>query len=147
MDILKDHDLIGLDSCLWIYHFEDHPTYRQWTKPILQAVSSGQCCAVISELTLLEILVQPLRLGLEEVVEKYQFSIDNFPNLTLCPVTREVTLKAAALRAKYELRTPDALIIATSIVRGASLMVTNDAQWKRVSEIEVVCLSDLSDME
>jgi len=147
MDILTNHELIGLDTCLWIYHFEDHPIYRQWTKPILQTVSSGQCCAVISELSLLEILVQPLRLGLDEVVENYKLSLDNFPNLRLCPVTREVTLEAAALRAKYGLRTPDALIIATSIVQGASLIVTNDAQWKRVSEIQVVCLNDLSEVE
>jgi predicted nucleic acid-binding protein len=144
MDILTAHDLIGLDTCLWIYHFEDHPTYQKWTKPILQAVNTGQCCGVISELTLLEILVQPLRLGLEKVVDKYKFSIDNFPNMTVCPVTREVILKGAALRAKYGLRTPDALIIATSIVQGATLMLTNDPKWKRVSEIQVICLDDLS---
>jgi len=143
MDILTNHDLIGLDTCLWIYHFEDHPTYKKWTHPILQAVNTGQCSGVISELTLLEILVQPLRLGLEEVVDNYKLSIDNFPNMIVSPVTREVILKGAALRAKYGLRTPDALIIATSIVQGATLMLTNDAKWKRVSEIQVICLDDL----
>jgi len=40
MDILTDHDLIGLDTCLWIYHFEVSPTYKKWTKPILQAVNN-----------------------------------------------------------------------------------------------------------
>jgi hypothetical protein len=39
MDILTEHDLIALDTCLWIYHFENHPIYRKWTKPILQAVN------------------------------------------------------------------------------------------------------------
>jgi len=91
----------------------------------------------------LEILVQPLKLGLEKVVDDYKYMLDNFPNMTLSPVTRDVTLQAATLRAKYKLRTPDALILATGIVQGASLMLTNDIQWKQVSEISVICLSDL----
>ncbi|RKZ41372.1 MAG: type II toxin-antitoxin system VapC family toxin [Gammaproteobacteria bacterium] len=144
MDILTDHDLIALDTCLWIYHLEDHPIYRKWTKQILQAVNSGQCCGVTSEMSLLEILVQPLSLGLEKVVDDYTHKLDNFPNMTLYPVNRDVTLQAATLRAKYKLRTPDALILATAIVQGASLMLTNDVQWKQVSEISVICLSDLS---
>ncbi len=141
-DILRDHNLIALDTCVWIYHFEDHPIYQQWTKQILQTVSSGKCAAVTSEISLLEILVHPLRLELDHVVNNYQVMLDNFPNMTLCPVNRNVTLKAAALRAKYGLRTPDSLIIATAIVEGASLIVTNDSKWKRVSEITVICLSD-----
>ncbi len=40
--------------------------------------------------------------------------------MTLYSVNRDVTLRAATLRAKYKLRTPDALILATAIVQGAS---------------------------
>ena len=71
------------------------------TKPILQAVNFGQRRAVTSEISLLEILVQPLKLGLEKVVDDYKYMLDNFPNMTLYPVTRDVTLQAATLRAKY----------------------------------------------
>ena len=111
----------------------------------IQAVNSGQCCAVSSEISLLEILVQPLRLGLNNVVNDYKNLLDNFPHLTWCSVTREVALQAATLRAKYKLRTPDALIIATGITQGATLMITNDTQWKQISEIQIICLRDLED--
>jgi len=143
MDIFKGHQLIALDTCVWIYHFENHPIYSLWTKPILQAISGGQCSAVMSEVSLLEILVQPLRLGLSETVANYQLLLDNFPNLLIYPVTRQVTLTAASLRANFGLRTPDALILATGMVQGATLMVTNDIDWKRVPKIQVVCLNDL----
>jgi uncharacterized protein len=143
MDILKNHKFIALDTCVWIYHFENHPIYSSWTRQVLHTLSTEQYSTVMSEVSMLEILVQSLRLGLSEAAKNYQVLLDNFPNLIIYPVTRQVALNAAKLRAKYNLRTPDALILATGIVQGATLMVTNDAAWKRVVEIHVVCLDDL----
>ena len=104
-----------------------------------------QCLGIDILWTFWLVTVQPLRLGLENVADDYKNLLDNFPKLTLCPITRDVTLQAAVLRAKYGLRTPDALILATWITQGATLMITNDIQWKQVSEIQIVCLKDLKE--
>jgi predicted nucleic acid-binding protein len=46
------------------------------------------------------------------------------------------------LRARYNLRTPDALQVATALVRRCEAFLTNDARLKRVTEIRVLTLDD-----
>ena len=65
--LLQSHAAVALDTSLFIYHFEDHPRYRDLTSHILRAVSKGECGAVVSELTLLELLVRPLQLERQDV--------------------------------------------------------------------------------
>jgi predicted nucleic acid-binding protein len=137
------HAVIGLDTALFIYHFEDHPRYRTLTSAILRQVSNGYCRAVVSELTLLELLVQPLRLERQDVADEYELLLADFPHLDLVPMDRAIILRAAHLRARHGLRSPDALIAATALEQSASLLITNDRQWQKLTEVEVVCLDDL----
>lgn len=141
-DLTTGHRSVALDTCVWIYHLEAHPQYVNLTADLLSTVAAGECRAIGSELTLLELLVRPLQLQREDVAEEYEALLSHFPHLALAPVSRDVLLKAAAIRAEYGLRSPDAIIIATGILRAATRLITNDRAWKRVREIEVVCLMD-----
>jgi len=141
-ELIGHHRVVALDTCVWIYHLEGHPDYRGLTTEVLTAVSTGECTAVVSELTLMELLVRPLQLGREEVADEYETLLTHFPNLSLVAIRREILLKAAVLRARYGLRTPDAVIVATGILQGATRVITNDRRWKRVERIDVVCLGD-----
>ena len=141
-ELLLSHAAAALDTSVFIYHFEDHPRYRDLTGWILRTISQGKCHAVVSELTLLELLVRPLKLERQDVADEYEALLSHFPNLELVPLSRRIVLHAATLRARYGLRTPDALILATAILQGATLVITNDRQWKRVQEIKVACLDD-----
>lgn len=143
-EALNGHRRIALDTSLWIYHLEEDPVFGRLASVVLRAVEEGRCRAVASEITLLELLVQPLRLGLTDVADEYEALLENFPHFQLAPVTRPVTLKAAALRAQHALRTPDALIVATGLVHGATLVVTNDDNWKRVEGVKILCLRDFT---
>ena len=109
---------------------------------LLRQVATGDCRGISSELTLLEIQMAPISQGRDEIAGEYEILLDNFPNLTLQPVDRSILHRAVRLRARYNLKTPDAIILATGLSLGASLAVTNDKQWKRVKGIEVVCLAD-----
>lgn len=129
-----------IDSCVWIYHFENDQRYTRAVTGVLNRVARGEWAGVVSEITLLEILTQPLRKGQPEVADSYELLLERFPHLEIHPVDREVTLRAAALRARYGMRAPDALILATGLSHGADLVVTNDRAWRRVREIEVMCL-------
>jgi predicted nucleic acid-binding protein len=141
-DLLGDHKVIALDSCVWIYHLERHPEYATLARQVLEAVEGGSCRAVSSELTLLEILVRPLQLELQDVADEYELLLSSFPNLTLEPISRDVLLQAATLRARHGLRTPDAIVSATAMVAEATLLVTNDRHFSKVPGIQVACLSD-----
>jgi predicted nucleic acid-binding protein len=140
--LLAGQSLVALDTCVWIYHLADHPDYRTLTGQILTGVSQGNCPALVSELTLMELLVRPLQLGREDIADEYETLLAHFPHLSLVPITREILIKAATIRASYRLRTPDAIITASAIIQGATRIITNDSQWKRLEEVDVICLAD-----
>lgn len=141
---LAGHRLIALDTSVWIYHFEGAPAYGRAADSVLEAISQGQIEAVASELVLLELLVAPLKKGAQDVADEIEMTLLHFPHLQLAPVTRAVLLRAAEIRARYGLRTPDAVMVATAIESGATLSVTNDSAWRKVREIEVVLLRNLA---
>jgi predicted nucleic acid-binding protein len=69
--------------------------------------------------------------------------IDTAPNLELEPISRDILLEAAGLRARHKFRTPDAIQLATGLRLGATLAVTNDEGWRKLPLIETVLLADL----
>ena len=140
---LAGHRLIALDTCVWIYHFEASVAYGAAADHVLQAVSEGRIAAVASELVLLELLVAPLKKGTQDRADEIELSLVHFPHLQLAAVTRRVLVGAAEIRARYGLRTPDAIMIATAIESGATLAITNDAAWKKVPEVAVLLLRDV----
>lgn len=138
--VLRGRKRVLLDTSVWIYHFEAHPRFGALAGQILGDLEAGRFTAIASELTLLELTVLPLRLGRQDIADEYELLLTHFPHLELVPVSREILLEAAALRAAHGLRTPDALHVATAVRSGASAIVTNDASWSRVQAIPVVTL-------
>jgi predicted nucleic acid-binding protein len=59
------------------------------------------------------------------------------------PVSLAIADSAARLRARYNLRTPDALHVATAINAGCQAFLTNDNTLKRVTELSILILDDL----
>jgi predicted nucleic acid-binding protein len=139
---LGQHRVIALDTCLWIYHFEQHPQFADHAREILTAVAKKRCRAVASELTLMELITGPLRLNRQDVADEYELLLSNYPNLTLVPISRSILLLAAEIRAFYGFKTPDAIILATAKESGASLIVTNDQRWSDLPGVETLCLSE-----
>jgi len=44
--------------------------------------------------------------------------------------------------ARYRLRTPDAIQLATAFAAGATLAITNDEAWRSIAGIETLLLRD-----
>ncbi|MGO9934431.1 MAG: type II toxin-antitoxin system VapC family toxin [Steroidobacteraceae bacterium] len=142
-DFPGPHALVLIDTALWIYHFERHSRFGYAAGKIIEGLEAGRFRGVASELTLLELTVRPLQLARQDIADEYELLLDHFPNLELAPVTRDILLLAAGLRARHRLRTPDAIQVATAIQRGATLAVTNDDAWRTLPVIETIILSDL----
>jgi len=62
---------IGLDTAPLIYFIERHPDYIQALRPFFVSLSEGKLHVVTSTVTLLEVLVQPLRRGDEALAHRY----------------------------------------------------------------------------
>ena len=93
-------------------------------------------------ITLLEILVKPRRDENWEAVRDYKDLLLTFPNLQLVPLEPECADLASDLRARYGIKTPDAIQVASALLHSATAFVTNDDQMKQISELEVVLLDE-----
>lgn len=98
---------------------------------------------VTSALTVTEVLVHPLRLGRADLADQYRAILLGDSALRLVHLDAEVAIRAAELRARYNLRTPDAVQLASALVAGAEAFLTNDSDLSRVAEIRVVQLREL----
>ena len=142
---LAGHTVIGVDTSIFIYHVEAHPRYLPLTQELLTGVEAGQWAAITSTVTVMELTVQPWKMGRSAAAREYEALLIHFPNLAMADVTRDVARRAAQLRAEYNVRPADALQVATALLGGATAFVTNDRKLARLSrEIAVIVLDDFA---
>ncbi len=98
-------------------------------------VERGRNEAVVSMVSVMEILVRPLRTVPSESQSVLDF-LRYFPHLHLMPVGLQVAQEAAALRAAYRFAPPDALTIGTGLAAQVGHILTNDARWKRLKPVD-----------
>lgn len=139
---LEEHPLISLDTSVLIYFVERHPRYQALCDPVFEAIENGSVKATTSTLTLLEILAQPYRKKLADLVLKFFPLLTTYPNLKWIDLDVAIADTAARLRADHRLKTPDAIQAATAICSGATGFLCNDAVSKRVTEIDCLLLDD-----
>ena len=132
---------VALDTVIFIYAFEEHPLYLPLIKPLFQEVERGKILAVTSTISLVECLVQPFRAKALELAARYKILFRDFPHLSIIPVTEEIAEKAAWLRAQYQLKTPDAIQLATAFESGCYGFLTNDEDLPQLKEIQVFVLN------
>jgi predicted nucleic acid-binding protein len=100
-------------------------------RSVLDRIDRGGLRAIVSTVTIAEI-----RAGLssEEIPTVWRAMLTHLvtsPNYRVEPVDADIAEVAGELRASLDLTLPDALIIATGRLRGASLLVTQDRQLRR----------------
>ncbi|MGQ0666916.1 MAG: type II toxin-antitoxin system VapC family toxin [Nitrospiraceae bacterium] len=139
-----ERERIGLDTNVFIYFLEAHPRYGSWCASLFDLIERGHNSAVTSTVTLLELLVQPYRNQKEELAQKIFALAGTYPKLEWVPLTMNLADRAAELRARYRLSTPDAIQLATAIGQKATRFYGNDRALRRVSEIECLIVDDLT---
>jgi predicted nucleic acid-binding protein len=132
---------VGIDTVAFIYWMEEHPKFSPVLQPIFESIHSGTLPAVVSSLTLLEVLVVPYRTGNLQLAERYESFLTRSRGLRFMDLDRSILRAAAALRARFPtLRTPDALQIATALAGNCRFFLTNDRGLPAVPGIEIVLL-------
>ncbi len=135
---------VGLDTAPLIYYIEEHPTFLPQVAPFFEAAERGEFRVFTSLITLIEVLVHPLREGQSQLAQQYREIILQSPNLTAVRLNEDIAEQAAELRARHSLRTPDAIQLATAIYSGAEWFLTGDADLPKVPGISTLVLKHLS---
>jgi predicted nucleic acid-binding protein len=117
---------VGLDTPPFIYFIEEHPKYLSIVRPVFAAMTEGVLTGVTSALTLMETLVQPYRVGNAPIAEQYEAFMTRSHGLRLSEITGTVLRAAALLRATHNIKTPDAIHLATALIARCPVYLTND---------------------
>lgn len=133
---------VCIDTAPIIYFIEKHDRYLHVLRPLFVEIDAGNIEAITSTVTLLEVLVQPLRSKNEGLANRYRNILLYSEGLTTFEVLHEVSEMASQLRARYSIKTPDAIQIAVGILYGANRFLTNDPALKKVSDISVLVLDE-----
>ncbi|NJO51028.1 MAG: PIN domain-containing protein [Leptolyngbyaceae cyanobacterium RM2_2_4] len=119
-------------------------------QPLWSRFYAGAVEIVSSELSLMEVLVVPMRDRNAALVSTYEQLLLS-SNVRLLPISQVCLRSAAQLRASTNLKTPDAIHAATALGNLPSdrswnrncLFLTNDSQFRRVAGLPVVVLDDV----
>jgi len=133
---------VCLDTNVLIYFVQQNPQYASIVEPLFAHIVSTNLPAISSYLTLLEVMVQPLRGGNHRIASQYRDILLNNENIRLFPLEQTIAEKAAAIKAQFNFKTPDCIQLATAMRKQADVFVTNDSQLKRFNDVEVLVLDD-----
>lgn len=135
---------IYLDTNIWIYALEGYPAFIQDLTQLFQSIVQGNVIAVTSELSLAEALVKPLQN--QDVAQQttYKEFISSSQNLSVFPISRDILIEAARIRAHVHIKLPDAIHAATAILTRCSTFLTNDHRFQNVPGISVILLSQIT---
>ncbi len=127
-----------LDACAIIYLIEAKDPFYSTVQKALHLIvdENPDTSIVVSRLSVLECLVNPLRQQENFIIEQYRsfFAREDLQIVELAP---EVIEKALWLRVRYNLRTPDALQAACALaLLGEELIfLTGDKSFTKVIEL------------
>lgn len=132
--------LVGLDSNVFIYHFEQNSQFTRYTELIFQKLMNNKLKAVTSVLSLTEALAYP---SPPEVIEGIKTGFATAINLTIAAVSQEIAIEAAGIRREYGFKLPDAVQLATAISGKAQAFITNGHRLKYFKKLKIISLQDL----
>ena len=128
---------VVLDSAAAIYLVED---IAPWASAVQSFLRQPGAVPQASVLTRMECRVLPLREGRAELLADYDAFFASLDG-GLLGLNAAAFEKATDFRARLNLRTPDALHLATAIVGGCDVFLTNDQPLPRCTEIRIETLA------
>ena len=130
----------SLNSKGWALSYGRGLTRRNtWTNSGRSGTNDLESGSVI---TLTEVLTLPIRNGATTLELEYRDLLLHRRNFTLVSVNVAAAGRAAALRARYGIMTPDAIVVATALEMQCQVLLTNDLRLRRVAELRVLVLDD-----
>lgn len=139
---IPENSKVMLDTAPIIYYIENIEPYASLLQTLFNNIASGKNTAVTSVVTFIEVLTKPIRDKNIELEEKFRMYFANSRNIELISITPDIGEQSSLFRAKYNLRTPDAIQAAVTIYSGSLFLITNDKVFGKITEMNVIILDD-----
>jgi len=134
---------VGIDTAPLIFYIEEDPKYLAVLDLFFADLAQGRFSVVTSTVTLLEVFIHPLRKDDFALAQQYNDILLSSAHISTLAVTVSIAQRAAELRAHHNLKTPDAIQLATALNHGAAMFLTNDRDFPTLSGLEILRVSDL----
>jgi predicted nucleic acid-binding protein len=132
--------ILFLDTNILIYPVEGHVAFGLPTQIRLASARAAGDTLMISDLTRMECLVGPLRVG-DTAREAAFRAVFATPDIQVVPITPAVCDRAARIRATHHFKPIDSLQLAAAVEHGANVFLTNDVRLHSYTGLTVEVLT------
>lgn len=134
-----------LDTAPVIYFVEQNPAYAQRINKIFDLIELGNGPIIAaSAITLAETLVIPCRLSMVQLQRDFNDLLAHNPDAIFMSLGPSEAQSAARIRARYNLSLTDSFQISCAIAAGCEALLTNDHQFRQVTEVRTIILDALT---
>lgn len=132
-----------LDTNIYVYFFENNPEFGTFAEKLFSSIISNKSQLTASPLLTTELLVKPFKDKNNFLIDTYKSLPTYLPNLEIIDFDLQIAELAAKLRAKYTIKTPDAIHLATAIISKANFFITTDEKLQNIKEIPIKLFPNL----
>ena len=125
---------VSLDTNACIYYLTGKPRLADLVAALVERAAAGSLSIVLSAVVQLELLVGPYQTGDAALIRRMLQFTERHAGIVTYPITRDVVLVTAQIRAMLRLKAPDALIAGSASVCGAEAVIGNDGDFARLNQ-------------
>ena len=126
---------ISLDTNIFLA-IKNKEDSSPFCEKILNAIEEKKFTGVLSTVVIAEVLVGFYQN--DETWEADEFTQNITAYYEIIPVSMEISQKGAKIRAKYKVKLPDALIIASLDLSETKILITSDKKLNKCPEIKIM---------
>jgi predicted nucleic acid-binding protein len=133
-DALPSGALVLVDSAPIIYTLDGNTKFARRFARIFERHAAGELKLAVTTVTIAEVLTGPLAKDDEALASRYHAILNAWHVVEL---SSEIAASAARLRARYRLKLPDAVQVASALAIGADVLLTHDNDFAKIKGLQV----------
>jgi predicted nucleic acid-binding protein len=136
-DEVPDGATVLIDTNPIIYVLEGNPLAAPF-RSLFEAVDKGRIRALVTPITVAEVVSGPLKARKEALAERYRRTLTQSPGWSTRDIDADVAVLAARLRLRHGLKLPDAIQLAVALEEGCYALVTHDRDFGGVTDVLIL---------
>jgi predicted nucleic acid-binding protein len=134
---LVDGVTVLIDTNPLIYFFEGSSQAARF-ESLFSDIEAGRIHALVTPITVAELVTGPLRAGKEALAERYRQAVTSSASFSLREIDVDIAMLAARLRLRHRLKLPDAIQLAVAVQEGCAALITHDRDFGGVTDIPIL---------
>jgi predicted nucleic acid-binding protein len=134
---IPDGATVLIDTNPIIYWFEGSPLAEPF-ESVFADVHAGRIDAMVTPITVAEVVSGPLRAGKEALAERYRQAMAASNGFAVRDINADIAMLAARLRLRHTLKLPDAIQLATAVQTGCFALISRNRDFGNVTDVLVL---------